>query len=1057
MNKLLRISHLHPVLTIICVLLVTVLFGLRLPQLKIEITAEGMMVQDDPARVFYEESLKTFGSENITIVYFRDKDLFTRSKLLKIQDEVNRLNASPLVQRTDSLFSVRYIRTIDGFTYTSPYLKTIPKDADKLEDILQAARQNPLVNNNLLSTDGQSMAVNVFFDTNAQHRGFDQQADQLIRDSITKLQADFEEIFYIGDPYVRVGLTQRIKDDQKVFIPLAIMLLMVTLAVTLRQPKAALIPIITATVSIIWTLGLMAWLSIPLNIMTSVVPALLVIIGSTEDIHLISEFNSRYQLYADTKRALVSMADNMSIAVVLTFVTTYLGFLSITAGNLQLLQEFGLVASTGLLFNFVITSLLVPLLLRVIKSQSTGQAISKHINWYEKLASWGVTLSTRYRLITIVVIIAITIGGISQALKITVNNNVMDYFDEQSELRQNAERLHQTLSGIQTLSIILEDEEGAFLEVENLQAIWDLQDFLKSTGQLDSSYSLSDFISMVHSGLNDEWTSMAYLPQSAEVVEAYLSLIDAEATRSFLNHDMSQTRIMVRHNISSSEQLTSLVRLIEEYFESQHPESMRIHITGESYLNSKATEYLATGQFWSLLLILTAIFLIVSLLFMNFKAGLIAAMTGLFPIVILFGVMGYFQIPINTSTAMVAAISLGISVDYTMHFMVRYNRLSRIEGNSITDSLLESAREEAQPVISTAIALAIGFLSFSISDFPPVERFGQLSALVMLAAVISTFVLAVLMLHHVKLVTVWDILSIKLKQEVLQKSQLFAGMSRWQARKVMAMTKIEEFADKNLIMVEGQPIEHFYVLLEGQIKASRTRKDGSTYFLGFSDPGTVFGSLFHDAGIKCSSDLIAEEPSKMLRLDWQDIHQISRYFPRVSLKLYKNLSTIVAMMMQQVEGSQQASVEEPYGAYTHAVFLQIMRFIVDHARRYDEPLSMITITLLPISEGDKSDFVSLSAEVAGIVNQHMRKADLFGRWDEQTLMLALPNTPRDLAMRLETRLVNSLDDSALISRSMMDIVINVTSLRDSEDRDVFLSRAQQQALQYDWQTSKNTV
>jgi len=1050
MNQLLRYGQRHPLLTLIFIMLVTLFFGWQSIHLKIEITAEGMMVQDDPERVFYEESLKTFGSENVTIIYFRDESLFTGEKLQKIRRAVDELTSSPLVQRIDSLFSVRYIRTVDGYTYTSPYLKEIPEKPEALKAIIDAAEKNPLIAKNLLSVADNTLAINVFFNTSEYHRGFDQQADLLLKQKVDSLKADFEQVFYIGDPYVRVGLTERIKEDQKIFIPLAVALLIVTLALTLRQPQTALIPMITSAVSIIWTLGLMAWLDIPLNIMTSVVPALLIIIGSTEDIHLISEFNSHYQKNGDVKKALGLMADNMGIAVILTFISTYLGFLSITAGSLQLLQDFGLVASTGLLFNFIVTLLLVPLLLRVVKVKRRDQQISKRLGIFESLACLGVKFATRYRLPTMIVIIAITMLGITQATRITVNNNVMDYFSESSELRRNADILHEHLSGIQTLSIVLSGEEADFLEIDNLQLIWNMQAFMRDSGYFDSTYSLSDFIAMVHSGLNDEWSNMTYLPEDSDVVEGYLSLIDADATRSFLNDDYSQTRIMVRHNMTSSEEVKIAVEQIKQFFAANGSADLQIHVTGESYLNGKASEYMAMGQFWSLILILSAIFLIVSLLFMNFKAGLIAATTSLFPIVILFGVMGFFDIPINTSTAMVAAISLGVSVDYIMHFMVRYNRLSRVEGNSIVYSLTESAREEAQPVISTAIALAFGFLSFAVSDFPPVARFGQLSSLVMLAAVVSTFVLAVLMLHHVKLITVWDVLSVNLKRQVLESSWLFKGLTRWQARKVMAMTNIQEYQRNDLMMIEGQPVNHFYILLEGRIQASRSRHDGSIVLLGFSQAGSVFGSLFPEDGKRCASDLMAVEPSKVLRLDWQDIHHISQYFPRISIKLYKNLSAIIANMMQLVEEKHQSFHDDPYGLISREVSTHMLKIMIDRARRYDEPLTVITLKILPISKQDKLNFSNLMLMMAKLISPVLRKPDIFSRWEEDMFMVVMPNTDRGSAMVLENRLFQVIDSSEDFNFSTADIAVHMATLRDDENLVAFIKRFESEALDFDW-------
>ncbi len=165
---------------------------------------------------------------------------------------------------------------------------------------------------------------------------------------------------------MRSDLTAKIRADQQVFLPLSVLVLLLTLALSLRRATAALMPLVTAGVSVLWTLGFMGWLGIPVNIMTSIVPALVIIIGSTEDIHLLAEYAAGVRDGLGRRAAIGRMADNMGVAVLLTFVTTYLGFLSIALNDIQLLYQFGLVASSGLFFNFVITVVLVPVMLRFI-------------------------------------------------------------------------------------------------------------------------------------------------------------------------------------------------------------------------------------------------------------------------------------------------------------------------------------------------------------------------------------------------------------------------------------------------------------------------------------------------------------------------------------------------------------------------------------------------------------------------------------------------------------------------------------------------------------------
>ncbi|MES9853891.1 MAG: MMPL family transporter [Candidatus Thiodiazotropha sp. L084R] len=340
-------AALHPGRVLLVLGFFTILAVSRLPDLRVEITAEGMMVNNPPAIAEYERTLDTFGSENITVVYLEDPDLFEPGNLAIVQQTLKNIQAIPQVNRTGSLFSVRYLRTVDGFVYTDPYLKTIPDTREAADALMQAALLNPLIERNLLSTDGSVMAINLYFDMDSYQRGFDEEVALLLDQAIKPLQQSFRKVFHLGDPSVRTGISEQIRADQQLILPFALTVLVMTLAFTLRHWQAAMIPLLTAGMSVIWILGLMAALGIPVNVMTSIVPALLIIVGSTEDIHLLSEYQVVISKGKGNMTAIKLMAKYMGIAIALTFVTTFLGFLSISLNRIDLLQQFGLIAALG--------------------------------------------------------------------------------------------------------------------------------------------------------------------------------------------------------------------------------------------------------------------------------------------------------------------------------------------------------------------------------------------------------------------------------------------------------------------------------------------------------------------------------------------------------------------------------------------------------------------------------------------------------------------------------------------------------------------------------------
>ncbi len=744
MQRLLTLAAHRPWLVFVVLITITLAAASQLPSLRIEITAEGMMVNLPNSLADYEHSLQTFGSDSITVIYLEDEDLLRSDKLKAIQRALHRIEAIPQVTHTTSLFSLRYLRTEDGFTYTSPYFSPVPGSQSAIRQHADAALLNPLIERNLLSRDGKAMAINVYLDVTDYYRGFDEELSSALDQAIAPLRGDLRRVFQLGDPRIRADISEQIRSDLKLTLPLALVVLSLSLWFIFRRSCTALIPLLTAGMSVIWTFGLMATLDMPVNVMTSIIPALLVVIGSTEDIHLIAEYQSGIQRGFTSSGSTHLMAKHMGTAILLTFVTTSLGFISIVFNRIDLLQQFGLTMAIGLMLNFVITSTLVPACLRCLPNRSPHPEQSgerRFAGFTERLSIW-LSRHSRQFLFALALLLGVCAYG---ACRVEINNSILSYLPSSSLLPQQAGLVESKLSGIQSLTLLIRGEQGAFLKSANLLQLQKLQRHLAYIKGFDKSFSFADFVAVVHSGLEGERPHSVHLPENDAVVSGYMSLLGHDSARSFVSADYSEARIIVRHAIDSSKQLNQAVENFIRYARASLPPSLEVRVTGSSYLNSQAVDYMAEGQARSLIMLLVIIFLLITLLLSNAKLGLIAVISNLLPIVVLFGVMGYFRITLDTSTVMVAAIALGISVDHSMHFMVRYQAALR-QGISWRMALRHTLRQESQPILSTTLALTLGFATLAFSTFPPVAQFGLLSAMVMLLALISTFVATPLML-----------------------------------------------------------------------------------------------------------------------------------------------------------------------------------------------------------------------------------------------------------------------------------------------------------------------
>ncbi|USF88699.1 MMPL family transporter [Candidatus Endoriftia persephonae] len=550
--------------------------------------------------------------------------------------------------------------------------------------------------------------------------------------------------------------------------------------------------------------------------------------GSTEDIHLLAEYHAGTLQGMPRMDGIHVMGRNMGLAVLLTFITTYLGFLSIALNDIQLLRQFGLVASTGLLLNFLITIFLLPVCLRYLGERPVTRSANLSSSPYHRLAGRifrRVQTNKRKIVILTTIVVIVSVYG---AFSLRVNNTPLDYFDSNSNLTQRLNRLQERLVGMETFSIVLDSGiEGTFLKLRYLEEIKKLQDYLAQSEWVDKSLSFADFIALINSVMEEGTSGDLWLPESDANVQEYMLFIRHEQVSGLVSADFSEARILVRHPIGSSWQLKQALREIRAFTEKQIDPGLEVRITGESILTNRAADAMAITQAKSLALMILVIFIIISVLFVNMRTGLVAIVTNLFPIIVLFGVMGYAGIPLNTGTAMVAAIALGICVDHTMHFMVRYQRKThRHQDEGL--ALAETIHQESIPIMAASIALAFGFATLATSSFPPVMHFGLLSAMVMLLALLATFIITPILLSSIRLITLWDMLSLRLQSQVIERCELFREIRPWQVKKIVLVSKVQAVNPGDIIVRQGDTGDEMFVLLEGSAEVWQNRRCRST-------------------------------------------------------------------------------------------------------------------------------------------------------------------------------------------------------------------------------------
>ncbi len=894
MTRLLAFCAARPWPVWVVVVALSVLAAAQLDDLRIHISSEELLVMDGPEHRDFERIVETFGDEQSIVLFLSDERLLAKPKLAALRDAIGAIEQLPFVARVQSLFSVPRLRTVDGFLSKEPYLAELPESEHAAAELLAEALKNPFLKHTLLSADGRAMVIAIGLKSGPQ-KFDDETITAKVDAAASGLSGHYESVFSIGFPYVRSEIAQRIRAEQSELFPLAAAALVLVLLFLLRQLVDVLLPVVTAVISILWTLGAMAAAEIPLNVITSIAPILLIIVGSTEDIHLLSEFRQARHDGLSGPDALRRMAKKMGRTVFLTFVTTFVGFLSIGLSGIEVLWQFGVVSAIGLLFNFLVTISVIPATLSLTGAwQLDGRTSLFSANSCALAQSYWAWLR-RHRQSVVYTVVALTFVAALGLPKIQVRHNVLESLGEVSQVRGRLDELNQRFAGLETLSVVLYSGiQDTFLKVRYLEELLKIQEFVEGQDYSASATSFANHLSLLNAAFDE--LDEPSMPASDAIVSELMLFLGFDHVREYVSRDFSQARILVRHNVTDTARLHRFVADLRAFIRDNLDAGLDARVTGDSVLTLSATRAMMEGQLQSIGLLLAIIVFIVSILFADLRVGIIALVPNVLPIVVMFGVMGYADIPLNVGTAMAAAVAIGIAVDDTMHFMLRYNQELK-SSKSQTRAMHTAIHSEAVPVLSTSLALMAGFLVFLQSDFQPIAQFGLLSAVAIGTALFADLMVTPLVVSSLRLITLWDLLSPTVRERVLLSSRLFKGMRSWQVRRFVASSTTTTLAPGEYVFRAGDASNELYMVISGEIEVrfpGHTRENPIRENFG---AGEVFGEVALLAADSRRTDAVAVGTTRVLVLSREAMENTTRYHPGITANLFHNLSVDISRRM----------------------------------------------------------------------------------------------------------------------------------------------------------------
>ena len=886
-------------ISFLIVLMITAASIVGIMDLKMDTSYDNMFSTKDPGYSDYKKVIDEFGSDNITLIYFQHDQLFSKERLAIVKTVTLALQNLAIVEKAESLSTSLSIR----YGKSGVEIKPLIDMAEDNAVIKDNALYNPLIRQNQLSSDGTKSAIVITLKAVVGDPDFNTKAYDIIEETIKPLKDSVSHVFQVGAPRLNVEIERGMIADMTRITPLATLVLVCSIVLMLRTSLAATLPLATAGISILWTFGFMGFMGVPVNLLTAILPALVIVIGSTEDTHMLSAYLQGLEEEGDGERfpAIRFMAIHVGMPIFITSFTTTIGFLSNTVSDIALIRDFGIATSFSMVANLVATILLLPFLLRLFGPRkttiNTDYEQSSSITAYFIRFLLGLAENHQGKVIVILVVFLAVFGAAS--VNVTTSNDPISYFKADNQIVKDAETLHKDLAGMQVFFVTVTAQEGFdFKDPQELKKLESIHVFMQEQGAYDNITSVLDYIKLMNQEVNQADSTFYSIPDDRMMIEQYVMLFKRVGIDRFLSADAKRANFIVRHNLSDSASLNGYLADLSVEMDKVLGQVNPYVLTGKNLMINKAAESLFVSQIWSLGLLVIIICIVMSFLYSSLLAGIISIVPNMIPVIIMFGTMGFLGIPLNPGTAIVAVIAVGIAMDDTIHLLSTYNKECRVDGDQ-SAAAIRSIKAEAIPIISTSIALAAGFSVFFLSRFTIVTQFGELAALTMVGAMITDLLITPILLKNIRLVGIWDVVALKLGKEVLTESEIFAGMSHFQIKRAVLLSQVREYDAGDIIIKQGDEGDDLFIILTGEVDI--VHFDGKRKkLIARMGWGEVFGEAGYMAGthrlatVRVTAD---GEKVQVIMLNAAKVDAAMRFYPRLRSKLNNNITQILAQRL----------------------------------------------------------------------------------------------------------------------------------------------------------------
>jgi predicted RND superfamily exporter protein len=745
------------------VLVAVALLAVGTKDLIIDNDVRNMAPSVHPDMVFCDEVDDLFGSTDAIIVGLRGAEGLTPPVMRLVRELTKTLS-----QEYEDVISVDAADTI---IVEGKILKPVPllDEGEITEESVAGLRARlgewDVFENMLVSGDGKVPALIVTLPVGSDlpmRQAAVEHVRKVVADAVARAGLDIEPA-YAGEPVLSLEIGERINADITLLSPLALVVVLLVLMVSLRSIPGVLGPLVTVALAVGATFGLMGFLGRPVMVISSSIPVFLVAVGSAYGIHIVSHYLRYRQEGRGAGEAAGRTVRGVGPAVIGAAVTTVAGFLSLAVTDIVPMRDFGVFLAFGIVVALLASLTVVPVIMILSRrTRARGPGPRDPDGWLSGALQSLALFAARRRWVVVPVVVLVAAAMLTATLvKLRVDQDAVAMMPEESAIRQDDAFFRDHFGGTHTLAVVIAGSEPrTMMEPAILQFMADLQVRIEEEPLVGKTTSLADFVSRMNRVMREDRPEAQRIPESRELVAQYMQLYelsgDPEDFSSVVDFEYRQGQVLVQMRSGAASMAQRLRSLVQGFADERLPDGYTVRMAGTAVRYDVVNSFIVSSQLWSLGLSLLLVLLVVTLLFLSGKvraeqggkgrhvlralsAGGLTLVPIAFAVVANFGTMALAGIPLEVGTAIIAACAIGIGIDYSVHFLHRYE-VARGSGMGCLDGIRRAAGTSGRPIVFNAVAVAAGFMTMLLSEFMPLRYLGWLTALTMLVTSASALI-----------------------------------------------------------------------------------------------------------------------------------------------------------------------------------------------------------------------------------------------------------------------------------------------------------------------------